>query len=88
MRAEVLAAQDISHVSGNAPDEVKAVISNTSIFYAHNLKGVTGPIFGEAITKRLAVTEVSVEKKAEEPQKTEGRVVCELTVEEDVRLCA
>ncbi|KAG6841294.1 hypothetical protein C0991_012464 [Blastosporella zonata] len=84
MRADLFEPRDISRVSGNAPDDVKTVVSNTSMFYAHHIDGVTGPIFGEAITKRLDITEVSIEQKAEEPLKAEGRVVCELTVEEDM----
>jgi len=77
---------DVSRIAGNTPDHVKALIGNTSFFlaYARTLDGVKGPIFGESITKRVVVTEVSVEKKAEEPMKLEGRVVCELTVEDDM----
>ncbi|KAG6899994.1 hypothetical protein C0993_004613 [Termitomyces sp. T159_Od127] len=83
MSAGTLEARDISKVAGNAPDHIKAVVSNTSRYYlpGRNLK-VNGPIFGASITKRLEVTEVSVLQKAEEPSKTEGRMVCELTVEE------
>ncbi|KAG5644819.1 hypothetical protein DXG03_007641 [Asterophora parasitica] len=75
---------DIDRISGNAPDDVKAVVADTSVFFvlARNIEGVNGPIFGEAITKRLVVTEVSVDKKIEEPSRMEGRVVCELTVED------
>ncbi|KAF5388333.1 hypothetical protein D9615_000806 [Tricholomella constricta] len=74
----------IEQISGNAPKHVKAAVANTSMFYAHHIEGVTGPIFGESITKRMVVTEVSVDKKLEEPSRLEGRVVCELTVDEDM----
>ncbi|KAG6844358.1 hypothetical protein H0H87_007539 [Tephrocybe sp. NHM501043] len=84
MRAELFEERDISQVAGNAPNDVKAAVADTSMFFARRIDGVTGPIFGEAITKRMIVTEVSIDKKAEEPLKTEGRVVCELTVEEDM----
>ncbi|KAG6812150.1 hypothetical protein H0H92_004149 [Tricholoma furcatifolium] len=83
MRAEIFEELDVSKVAGNAPDHVKAVVANTSMFYRH-IDGVKGPIFGEAITKRMAVTEISIDKKAEEPLKSEGRVVCELTVQDDM----
>ncbi|GLB34270.1 putative thioesterase superfamily protein [Lyophyllum shimeji] len=77
---------DVTRIAGNAPDHVKSFLADTSFFYeyAHTLDGVTGPIFGESIMKRIVVTEVSVEKKAEEPRKLEGRVVCEVTVEDDM----
>ncbi|KAF8644452.1 hypothetical protein AX16_008451 [Volvariella volvacea WC 439] len=42
------------------------------------------PIFGDSIVKRLMTTEVSINQKAEEPKKLEGRVVCEITVDEDM----
>ncbi|KAG6902210.1 hypothetical protein C0995_003042 [Termitomyces sp. Mi166 len=85
MYAEALQARDISKIAGNVSDHVKTVLSNTSRYYlpAPGVK-VTGPIFGASISKRLEVTEASVLQKAEEPSKTEGRVVCELTVEEDM----
>lgn len=72
----------ISQIAGNAPDDVKAHLADTSMYYRHHLDGVEGPIFGESITKRLIVTEVSVEKNTSEPMKLEGRVVCETTVNE------
>ncbi|KAF8076883.1 HotDog domain-containing protein [Lyophyllum atratum] len=77
---------DVSKIAGNASDDVKSAVADTSFYYAyaHTLDGVTGPIFGESIMKRVVVTEVSVEKKAEESKKLEGRVVCELTVEDDM----
>ncbi|KAG6875458.1 hypothetical protein C0992_003768 [Termitomyces sp. T32_za158] len=85
MTAGALETRDISKVAGNVPDHVKAIVSNMSRYYlpGHNLK-VSGPIFGASIAKRLEVTEASVLQKAEEPSKTEGRMVCELTVEEDM----
>lgn len=83
MTSGAFETRDISKVAGNAPDHVKAAVSNTSRYYlpGRDLK-VSGPLFGTSITKRLEVTEASVLQKAEEQSKTEGRVVCELTVEE------
>ncbi|KAF8076882.1 HotDog domain-containing protein [Lyophyllum atratum] len=74
---------DITKISGNAPDSVKAFVGNTSLFYRRR-DGGTKPIFGDSIIRRLAVTEISVEKNKEEPERLEGRVVCEVTVEEDM----
>lgn len=37
--------------------------------------------FAAPIGQRTSITEVSVVKKAEEPEKLEGRVVCEVVVE-------
>ncbi|KAJ7631962.1 HotDog domain-containing protein [Mycena polygramma] len=42
------------------------------------------PGFGDSIIRNLVVTHASVEKKAEEPLKEQGRVVCELVVTEDM----
>ncbi|KAH6902822.1 hypothetical protein BKA70DRAFT_1374281 [Coprinopsis sp. MPI-PUGE-AT-0042] len=62
---------DISHIIGNAPDNVKRVQIPSQ-----------GPIFGEEIHKRMVVTEVSIIPKIEEPKKNEGRVVIEMEVAE------
>ncbi len=40
--------------------------------------------FGVAIGSRVEVTEISAVKKVGEPQKMEGRVVCEVTVDEGI----
>ncbi|KAJ7290642.1 HotDog domain-containing protein [Mycena rebaudengoi] len=40
--------------------------------------------FGDSIIQGLVVTHASVEKKADEPLKTEGKVICELVVTEDM----
>ncbi|KAJ7173076.1 HotDog domain-containing protein [Mycena crocata] len=40
--------------------------------------------FGASIVERLLITHASVEQKPEEPSKQEGRVVCELTVTEEM----
>jgi len=40
--------------------------------------------FAAPIGRRTQITEVSVLRKAEEPEKLEGRVVCELVVERDM----
>ena len=75
--------EDISHISGNASDKTKRVLSSVHrIFTNRTGNANAGPLFGEAIQKRLKVTEVSVNQKAEEPQRLEGKVVLETTIEE------
>jgi len=76
--------QDISHISGNVPDEVKRFVGIPAIVFKSRVPEVSKPIFGESVTNRLLITEISVVPKAEEPKRLEGRVVCEITVEEDM----
>lgn len=71
--------QDVSHITGNVSDEVKQAYGNPADVF---LRRGSKPSFGESILKRMVVTEISVEKKVEEPQKLEGRFVCELTIED------
>ncbi len=74
---------DVSHVSGNAPNDIKRVLSNTTAFFANRHPGkIEGKIFVEDMQKRFKVTEVSILQKVEEPNKLEGRVVVELEVME------
>ncbi|EAU82753.1 hypothetical protein CC1G_10658 [Coprinopsis cinerea okayama7 len=73
---------DISHVKGNAPEEIKRLLVSPYRLYKSNQ--AQGPLFGEEIQKRLVVTEVSILQKAEEPLKQEGRVVLETDVAEDM----
>ncbi|KAF9480158.1 hypothetical protein BDN70DRAFT_877903 [Pholiota conissans] len=76
---------DISHIAGNASDEIKQIVGDPGGFLTgrrnpqHN-----GPIFGEEIQRRLKVTEISIQKKAEEERKLEARYVVEIIVEEDM----
>ncbi|KJA29568.1 hypothetical protein HYPSUDRAFT_126084 [Hypholoma sublateritium FD-334 SS-4] len=76
---------DVSHVSGNAPDHIKRVLSNTTAFFANRQPDkIKGKIFAEDMQKRFKVTEVSILRKVEEPNKLEGRVVVELEVMKDM----
>jgi len=74
----------VSEISGNAPDKVKAIVGDLDgLFRAvrgNNIK--MGSRFGDSILLRFKVAEVSINKKAEEPKKLEGRVVVETVVEE------
>ncbi|KAJ7145850.1 HotDog domain-containing protein [Mycena epipterygia] len=69
-------------ISGNADDGVKEFLSNLSNSFGKRFN--QKPAFGNSILARMVVTEASVNKKAEEPLKEEGRVVCELIVTEDM----
>ncbi|KAK7029371.1 hypothetical protein VNI00_014625 [Paramarasmius palmivorus] len=75
---------DVSHISGNASNRVKAFVADLSTFYGVNMYPELKATFCDYIIPRIKVTEVSVLKKAEEPMKVEGRVVCSLTVEDDM----
>ncbi len=70
---------DQSSTAGNAPDHVKDhIIGLLQTFFS------TSNGFGVAIGSRVEVTEISAVKKVGEPQKMEGRVVCEVTVDEGI----
>lgn len=73
-------SEDISHISGNASDDIKRILGNPGRFYRHFQPSNTPPIFGDSIQTRMVVTEISINNKAEEPRKVEGRVVLELDV--------
>ncbi|KAJ8088916.1 hypothetical protein PM082_014162 [Marasmius tenuissimus] len=76
---------DISHVSGNVPDNVKRTIAHPSVFvFPIDGEPEKGTGHSDAIVKRMVVTEVSVLKSSEEPSKDVGRVVCELEVAKDM----
>jgi acyl-coenzyme A thioesterase 13 len=75
--------EDISHISGNASDDIKRILSNPGRFYRRlQLLENTPPMFGDSIQTHMVVTEISINNKAEEPKKVEGRVVLELDVAE------
>lgn len=83
--ASIFDAVDVSRISGNASKEIKQFVGDVQSFImAHRAKGLNGAGFSEDIQKRMRVTEVSCLKKAEEPSKTEGRVVMEVEVLEGV----
>ncbi|KAF8967449.1 HotDog domain-containing protein [Flammula alnicola] len=74
---------DISHIAGNAADEVKQTLGDP-VFLNRRPDGVRSPMFGESIQRRMKVTEISINKKAEEERKLEARLVIELDVAEDM----
>jgi len=67
-----------SKISGNVSDDVKKIVCSLD---DHSISRR----FGVSILRRMKVTEVSVLTKAEEPEKLESRVVCELDVKEGER---
>ncbi|KIJ69830.1 hypothetical protein HYDPIDRAFT_35288 [Hydnomerulius pinastri MD-312] len=75
---------DVSTIGGNAPRELKQSLIDlvTAGAKSNKAKGFRG--FEPEIASRLVWTEISVLKKAEEPEKLEGRVVFEITVEDDM----
>lgn len=77
--------ESIARIKGNASADVKRFLGRPANFI-ENLTSAPfkSPLFGASITTRMVVTEISVEQKAEEPLKDEGRVICELVVEEGV----
>jgi len=72
---------DISKIAGNASDNTKRFIGSQGILVRED---INSPIFGESIQKRMAVVEISLNKKVEEERKLEARVVVELDVTQDM----
>lgn len=74
---------DVSLVKGNASDDIKRMIGDPgSFFLRYRQQPENSPLFGEAICKRLVVTEISINAKVEEERKLEARLVLETDVHE------
>lgn len=71
--------QQAKDVGGNASQDTKAYITRMLSTLSTSRKSFAVDIGG-----RLVVTDISILKKSEEPSKLEGRVVCEITVDEDM----
>ncbi|KAJ7073259.1 HotDog domain-containing protein [Mycena belliarum] len=69
-------------ISGNVNDKMKALLSDLTRVFGK--RSSDKPAFGDSILARMVVTHASVENKAEEPRKKEGKVICELIVTEDM----
>ena len=68
-----------AYIRGNASKEIKQhVLAMMSVFMSK------GWGFADAVGGRIKIVEVDVKRKDEEPEKLEGRVVCEAWVEEGV----
>ncbi|KAJ7158290.1 HotDog domain-containing protein [Mycena crocata] len=70
-------------IEGNANEDIKDLFSNLSILYGSQ-RVSDKPAFGDSMIERFVVTYASIDNKAEEPAKQEGRFVCELIVTEDM----
>ncbi|KAJ6542645.1 HotDog domain-containing protein [Mycena capillaripes] len=69
-------------ISGNVEPELLEAFADLPTMFGLNRKEKPG--FGDSILRALVVTEASIQKKAEEPLKQEGRVVCEIVVTEEM----
>jgi len=68
-----------ARIKGNLPPDLKQMIA-TIMYDIVSRPGV----FGGTIGKRVLITEASIVPKAEEPSRTEARIVCEVIVTEDM----
>ncbi|KAG1873621.1 HotDog domain-containing protein [Suillus subalutaceus] len=79
---------DPSQVEGNASSEVKHTLLGAlqSMRLSHISQSTDKPFrgFEAEFASRLQLTEVSILSKAEEPEKFEGRVVIQVTVDEEM----
>jgi len=66
-----------SRIKGNVSPELKQQLE--TIMYDIMARS---DVFGSSVGKRVVITEAAIVPKAEEPSRTEARVVCEVTVEE------
>jgi len=76
---------DVSQIGGNASEEIKRLLGDPEAFFNSFRKpGQSPPLnaFGRDIELRMKITEISILKKKEEPQKLEGRAVMEIEVQE------
>lgn len=71
-----------AYIVGNVPQDVKLLLSEPLKIFSMRGPHVKSPLFGDSIVSRMVVTEASINPKNEEPLKKEGRVVCEIRVEE------
>jgi hypothetical protein len=70
---------DRSRIVGSISDDIKQAIVDMLTQF---VRAPESAHFGESIQKRLKVIEISVKEKADEPKKTEARVVVEVDVTE------
>lgn len=78
---------DASTIPGNAPKELKQSLVDLISAQAKLSKARGTRGFEPEITSRVEWTDISILPKAEEPEKLEGRVVGEITVQEGVVVC-
>lgn len=71
--------QDVSTIGGNASQDVKDFVSH--VFWNIMTNRDNGYGFAYNVGRRLRLREISFIKKAEEPERMEGRVVVEIVVD-------
>jgi len=72
-------------IPGNGVDPaILEAFSDIPGIFGLNRTASGEPTFGDSVMRALIVTHASLEGKSEEPLKKEGRVVCELTVMDDM----
>lgn len=64
-------------IDGNCAPETKLMVSRWLHMFTHR-----GTAFGDRTGRRVKITDVSVNAMPNEPERREGRVVAELTVDE------
>ncbi|KAJ7353557.1 HotDog domain-containing protein [Mycena albidolilacea] len=69
-------------IPGNLDPAMQEAFADISTLFG--LNRLERPGFGDSIIRGLVITHASVDNKAEEPLKKEGKVVCELTVTEEM----
>ncbi|KIY43159.1 hypothetical protein FISHEDRAFT_54105 [Fistulina hepatica ATCC 64428] len=72
----------MAQIGGNASHEVKKATQGFRAYFLQYTKSDTG--FAQSIGKRLSLDEVSINPSAAEPARDECKVVCSMTVEEDM----
>jgi len=73
------AAAADSRIKGNLPPNVKQMLDTVM----HEVMARPN-VYGASIGERVSITEASIVPKTEESTRTEARVVCEVTVTEDM----
>jgi len=68
-----------SQIGGNAPPESKKFVMDMLRSMMRKGRG-----FADTVGGRLSITQVSILNKSEEPSRVEGRVVAEITAQEDM----
>lgn len=79
-KPESFVDQDFSKIAGNAASDIKEFMSTIMWDVMTNKASGTG--FARTVGRRLLMREISFVEKAEEPERKEGRVVIEITVDE------
>lgn len=69
----------LSSIKGNASDDIKKHLAAVL-----NLFMGRGTGFADSVGSKIQLTEVWIQQKTDEPERQEAKVVCEITVDEDM----